>query len=521
MAREKRAERDARDLADHDHDDEDGDGAPVSRDERGIDHHADRHEEQHGERVTQRQRVGGRLLALLEACGLHVRCLTRRPEALSDVGSRTEVVVGDVLDEGSLRRALEGVDTAYYLVHSMGSAGSFERSADAIRIGEDAARAIAASLSRYSLPEEQYKAFRRRQIAEQKPMGSVDEIRFEGLQRSNPEVLRSLLESKPGDPLTEEKVSADLRRIYGRGDFESVDYYIEQNPGKRVLVVQPREKEWGPDYVRFGLGLATDFQGENYFNILAQYRRTWLNRLGGEWLNEVQVGKNTFFSSEFIQPVEERGRYFVAPYVKFGQDLRGVFFDEQRVGEYQTVAEAVAVVGLHQQGALFQRASHAELAQLAAARTGQKIPRAQLAQHGPLDAKNRVGHEFVVPLRVKAIDGLDQAHDPHVHQIFHVNTGRQVGRDALDDALHVGQIVMDQLLAVCGAFLGRMPWSCSCQLHTHHVLPVTVVPRLHGGVANQMVPEKIGVAFGPAGGRCRGHPTGQIREAAAGLGIRV
>src|SRR5213075_1403993 len=77
------------------------------------------------------------------------------------------------------------------------SAGSFERSADAIRIGEDAARAIAVSLSRYSMPEEQYKAFRRRQIAEQKPMGSVDEIRFEGQQRTNPEVLRALLESKP------------------------------------------------------------------------------------------------------------------------------------------------------------------------------------------------------------------------------------------------------------------------------------------------------------------------------------
>ena len=216
------------------------------------------------------------------------------------------------------------------------SAGSFERAGDAIRVGEAAARAIAASLSRYSLSEEQYKALRRRQVAERKPMGSVDEIRFEGLQRTNPEVLRALLESKPGDPLTEEKISADLRRIYGRGDFESVDYYIQQDPVKRVMVIQPREKEWGPDYLRFGLGLATDFQGENFFNILAQYRRTWLNRLGGEWLNQVQVGRNTFFASEFIQPLEERGRYFVAPYAKFAQDQRGVFVGEQRVGEYQT-----------------------------------------------------------------------------------------------------------------------------------------------------------------------------------------
>ena len=216
------------------------------------------------------------------------------------------------------------------------SAGSFDRSTDAIRVGEDAARAVAESLRRYSLAPEAYEALRRRQGTERTPIGAVDEIRLEGLQRTNPAVLRSLLESKPGEALDEGKVSADLRRIYGRGDFESVDYHIQQESGRRVMVIQPREKDWGPDYMRFGLGLATDFQGENYFNILAQYRRTWLNRLGGEWLTEAQVGQHTFLASEFIQPVEERGRYFVAPHFKLGQELRGVFLGDDRVGEYQT-----------------------------------------------------------------------------------------------------------------------------------------------------------------------------------------
>jgi NTE family protein len=216
------------------------------------------------------------------------------------------------------------------------SAGSFDRSSDAIRVGEDAARAAADALRRYSLPPEEYEALRRRQRSERKPIAPVDEIRFEGLQRTNPEVLRSLLESKPGEQLAEEQVSADLRRIYGRGDFESVDYRIQQESGRRVMVIEPREKDWGPDYLRFGLGLATDFQGENYFNILAQYRRTWLNRLGGEWLTEMQVGQHTFFGTEFLQPVEERGRYFVAPHFKLGQELRGVFSGDARVGEYQT-----------------------------------------------------------------------------------------------------------------------------------------------------------------------------------------
>ena len=71
--------------------------------------------------------VGGRLLRSLEAAGRRVRCLARRPEFLRDrVGPTTEVMQGDVLHAGSLGRAMTGVTTAYYLVHSMGSSGEFE-----------------------------------------------------------------------------------------------------------------------------------------------------------------------------------------------------------------------------------------------------------------------------------------------------------------------------------------------------------------------------------------------------------
>jgi uncharacterized protein YbjT (DUF2867 family) len=71
--------------------------------------------------------VGGRLLKALEEKGYRVRCLARRPEFLrARVGSATEVVRGDVLDKSSLAAALDGIAAAYYLVHSMGSSGSFE-----------------------------------------------------------------------------------------------------------------------------------------------------------------------------------------------------------------------------------------------------------------------------------------------------------------------------------------------------------------------------------------------------------
>ena len=72
--------------------------------------------------------VGGRLLRRLEARGAHrVRCLTRRPDALATrVADRTEVVAGDALEWASLRPAMDDVDTAYYLIHSMDTSGAFD-----------------------------------------------------------------------------------------------------------------------------------------------------------------------------------------------------------------------------------------------------------------------------------------------------------------------------------------------------------------------------------------------------------
>jgi uncharacterized protein YbjT (DUF2867 family) len=71
--------------------------------------------------------VGGRLLRGLQSTGAPVRCLARSPHPLRDrAAPGTEIVAGDVLRRASLERALEGVHTACYLVHSMGARGDFE-----------------------------------------------------------------------------------------------------------------------------------------------------------------------------------------------------------------------------------------------------------------------------------------------------------------------------------------------------------------------------------------------------------
>ena len=91
--------------------------------------------------------IGGRLVPRLLEEGRSVRVLVRDRERVRSRpwAGQVEVAVGDVLDRGSLSEALVGVDTAYYLVHSMGSgsgAGFHELDVQAARtFGQAAAEA--------------------------------------------------------------------------------------------------------------------------------------------------------------------------------------------------------------------------------------------------------------------------------------------------------------------------------------------------------------------------------------------
>jgi uncharacterized protein YbjT (DUF2867 family) len=67
--------------------------------------------------------IGGRLVPRLLGAGHEVRCLVREKAHLQSRSwhDEVEVVQGDVLEPGSLKGALDGVHTAYYLIHAMGA----------------------------------------------------------------------------------------------------------------------------------------------------------------------------------------------------------------------------------------------------------------------------------------------------------------------------------------------------------------------------------------------------------------
>ncbi len=211
-------------------------------------------------------------------------------------------------------------------------------------LGEAAARKVAGRLAALSLPQAEYAALRKRQqvtvVADLQP---VDEIRFDNLQRVNPRTVKADMETQPGQPIEQEALDRDIRRIYGTGDFEHVTYRFIEEPGKRILVVDAVEKVWGPDYLRFGLGLSSDFSGDAFFNLRGSYRRTWLNELGAEWRTDIQLGHVSGLYTEFYQPLSADGPFFVVPHAEVERRTADLYRDDDRVAGYEMTSRQAGI----------------------------------------------------------------------------------------------------------------------------------------------------------------------------------
>lgn len=224
------------------------------------------------------------------------------------------------------------------------STGDFDHLEQIAPIGEAAARKVAGRLAQLSIPAGEYAALRQRQVITVVPdLRPVDEIRVENLKRVNPKTVQASMATKAGEPIDQTTLDRDMRRIYGTDDFEHVNYRFIEEPGKRILAVDAVEKTWGPNYLRFGLGLSSDFSGDAFFNILGSYRKTWLNDRGAEWRTDVQLGHTSGLYTELYQPFSAESRFFVAPHAAIERRTSDLYRDDDRVASYEMTSMLAGV----------------------------------------------------------------------------------------------------------------------------------------------------------------------------------
>lgn len=209
----------------------------------------------------------------------------------------------------------------------------FDHLENAATAGKSAALAAAESLAPYRLKAADYTALvaRRSGVLPQAPV-RIDEVRVVGTQHVNPQAVRAELSIKPGSLFDETTADSGIKRVYASGDFERVGYYLDKKAdGKNTLIADVGEKSWGPQFLRFGLGLSTDFEGNSFFNALVVHRAPWLNGLGGEWRNDLQIGRVERLRTEWFQPVSPARRWFTAAHAEVVRDPFDLYLDDTRI----------------------------------------------------------------------------------------------------------------------------------------------------------------------------------------------
>jgi NTE family protein len=215
----------------------------------------------------------------------------------------------------------------------------FGRVPETLSLGQASARRVASELSRYAVSEDEYRAWRAGIDRPEPGLVRVAEIRFQPLQHASVDFLRTRLVTQPGDEVSIAALEADVSRVYASGDFERVGYHLAPGPdGDTIVEIEAVERPGGTDFIRFDVGLAGATDGDTQFVLRADHRREWVNQLGGQWRNTLQLGTFGLLDSAFYQPLDVPQRYFVEPGASVSRSLENFYEDGDRVARYDLFA---------------------------------------------------------------------------------------------------------------------------------------------------------------------------------------
>jgi NTE family protein len=178
----------------------------------------------------------------------------------------------------------------------------FDRMAEAIQRGEEAAWAACGQLQAWSVPEADYEAWKRK-VRRPGPSGmKLKAVRVEapgGMGKS----LASGLESRPGRLLDLAALDRDLESLMATGLYEDVPFHLRPSGDGWDLDLEPREKSWGPDYLYLGLQLYSDSTGQSGFGLRLGADVTRCNAWGGVWRQDALLGQENSYTTEWHQPL--------------------------------------------------------------------------------------------------------------------------------------------------------------------------------------------------------------------------
>ena len=223
--------------------------------------------------------------------------------------------------------------------------GDFKRANEAIEIGVAAAEGVLDRLRTLAAPPQAWQRFTERHRLREFDPGLVAFLRVDETKTSSGEFVQRSLDKAVGQPLDPLKLETDIGTVYGRGNYQQIDYHVAGDGKDHGLEIIPVDKPWGPVYGRFGVQLDDDFSGRSEFLLSAEINATEINRYGAEWRNWIWAGRIGGIRTEFYQPFGEGAAESIMPYAQFRNEDLPVFDEngDKQLSEYRFYRKVVGV----------------------------------------------------------------------------------------------------------------------------------------------------------------------------------
>jgi len=197
------------------------------------------------------------------------------------------------------------------------TSADFDKSKEAIAIGRAAAEQALAKLQTFSVDAAEYARFeaRHRKLPFDAPLVTFLDVSTE--RTRTPAYVEDRMGGLTGKPLDIDAIEKRLAISYGEGSYEYIRWRLSRDGNYTGVMIDPGDKQWGPNYLRVGLRLSDDLNGNSFFRVLSELTATGLNEHGGEASLRVELGGLTNFKGEFYQPIGRRGQFAVAPYAEY------------------------------------------------------------------------------------------------------------------------------------------------------------------------------------------------------------
>lgn len=215
------------------------------------------------------------------------------------------------------------------------AAASFSRAGEAIALGADAARASRENLEDLSVPEEEYAAWRARTRREARTP-FIERIEVEENTRLSPDVLLEQMDTRAGAPLDLDLLADDLTRLAATDFFDLLDYRLIPIEGDRyALLVRALDERIGSGRIEIGLELYSDLKDYGDYRFAGGYRQLLMNRLGGRWRINFDIGSGRNLLVDWFQPLGTKGVVFVAPEALYSLEKIPLALDGQQFALYR------------------------------------------------------------------------------------------------------------------------------------------------------------------------------------------